>query len=73
MYSIQLSAIGQAEEIEISLCIPCWSECQSPSGSRQHGVVMLVMYLYILSKFVFTVLVVIHVSACNDSTWAHGV
>ena len=70
MYSIQHSASGQAEEIEVSLCISCWSECQSPSGSRQHGVVMLVMYLYILS---ITMLVVIHVLACNDRTWAHGV
>ena len=73
MYSIQHSASGQAEEIEISLCISFWSECQSPSGLRQHGVVMLVMYLYVLSKFVFKMLVVIHVSACNDSAWAHSV
>ena len=73
MYSIQHSAGGQAEEIEISLCVSCWSECYSPSGSGQHGVVMLIMHVHILSKFVFTMLVVIRVLACNDSMWAHVV
>ena len=30
MYSIQHSPSGQAEEIELSLCISCWSECHRP-------------------------------------------
>ena len=46
------------EEVVVTSTISCGSQCQGPCGPGLHGIVMLVMHLYILSKLILAVLIV---------------